>query len=126
MLATILSYAALIDTDLFKFIGRLHILALHLPIGILSLALFSSLLRFLRLRIFNDQAQLGLLLFGSVSALAAVLCGLALAQEESQMSELLIWHMYTGIGVLVTSVSALYAFKKSLASPQRWPSVKQA
>lgn len=97
---------AMTDSDWFKFGGRLHILLLHMPIGIISLAFFAACLRCCRLPVFDDRAQAVLLLLGSGSAMLAAACGLMLAQEAS-FNELLYWHMYTGIAVFALSLLSL-------------------
>ena len=106
--------AAMSDQAWFKFAGRFHIVLLHLPIGILGLAILSSILRLLRIRLFDDSAQLSILFIGSLSALAAVVCGLMLAQEDGDLSEDLLWHMYTGIAVFVTSVLSVWTFTAAI------------
>ena len=105
--------AGLSDEPWFIFIGRLHVVILHLPIGILGLAILTGLLRLLRLPLFDDRGQLVLLLLGSFSALLAVVLGIMFAQEES-MSELKYWHMYTGIAVFASSLTALLFFGRNV------------
>ncbi len=105
--------AAFTDAPTIKFLGRLHVLVLHFPIAILLLAFFSSFLRLCRIRLFDDKAQLGLLLFGSLSALVTVAFGLILAQEDDP-TDAIRWHMYTGIAAFATSLMALFTFKAGL------------
>jgi hypothetical protein len=65
------------------FLGRLHVLVLHLPLGILTLAVtLEILVRFRRFR-FLQSALAPTWIVGGISALATVALGLMHATEES-------------------------------------------
>jgi hypothetical protein len=65
------------------FLGRFHVLILHLPLGILTLAVaLEVLVRFRRFR-FLESALAPAWIAGAISALATVALGLMHATEES-------------------------------------------
>lgn len=87
------------SNDLVLFLGRLHPLLVHLPIGsLLLLGLLEVLGRFPR---FKDSAQGRQIILGFAagSAAAAAGCGWLLAQPGGFDSQLLYWHRLTGLGV---------------------------
>lgn len=95
--------------DLVRFLGRFHPLVLHLPIGIVSLALFLEILRILpKNRALGGAGSLVLGL-GAISAVVAVLAGFLLFQGSAAGSydaEILGRHLWGGIifasGMIVT------------------------
>jgi ABC-type transporter Mla maintaining outer membrane lipid asymmetry permease subunit MlaE len=65
------------------FLGRFHVLILHLPLGILTLAAtIEILIRFRRFR-FLESVVAPVWIAGAISALATVALGLMHATEES-------------------------------------------
>ena len=65
------------------FLGRFHVLILHLPLGILTLAVaLEILVRFRRFK-FLESALAPTWIAGAISALATVALGLMHATEES-------------------------------------------
>lgn len=93
-----------------EFIGHLHPLIVHLPIGILLFA-FALLLwqRFRRVDMAN-AIDLALLL-GSISAVAACVAGWFLAQSGEYDADLVFKHQWTGISTAVLGVLS-YFIKK--------------
>lgn len=96
-----------------EFIGHLHPLIVHLPIGILLFA-FALLLwqRFRRVDMAN-AIDLALLL-GSISAVAACVAGWFLAQSGEYDADLVFKHQWTGISTAV--LGFLSYFIKKLRS----------
>lgn len=90
-----------------EFIGHLHPLLVHLPIGIL---LFSFLLmliqQFQRVEL-KTAISLGFL-FGAISAVLACIAGWLLAQSGDYDSELVFKHQWTGISTAILSFSAYF------------------
>jgi uncharacterized membrane protein len=79
-----------------EFIGRLHPLIVHLPIGILLFA--CALLLFQRFRRVDMSAAISLsLLLGAITATAACVAGWFLAQSGEYEAELVAKHQWTGI-----------------------------
>ena len=87
--------------DLNLFLGRFHILLVHLPIGLLLLAvlmqLFSKRKRFEKL----DNAIAFALLLGSISATIAAFCGWLLANSGDYVDRTLFLHRWMGIGLAI-------------------------
>ena len=92
------------------FIGRLHPLIVHLPIGILLFAF--ALIVFQRFRKVEIEPIIGIaLLWGSLTAAAACVAGWLLAQSGEYDADLVFLHQWTGIATAVLGFSA-YFFKR--------------
>lgn len=87
--------------QLISFLGRLHPLVVHLPIGILLLAALLELLA--RVRGFHHvrAAVPATLWIGAVSACGAAVAGYWLSLEGGYDGAAIAWHMRLGIGVAV-------------------------
>lgn len=102
--------------DFLLFLGRFHVLVLHLPIGIVLLAItceFASRLpRFSK----ADAAASMLWMLGSITAVLTVILGLMHAGEGGFDAGDLGAHRLWGIGfaVLTIAVTALRGFAKDL------------
>ncbi len=93
-----------------EFIGRLHPLLVHLPIGILLLAIlfewlpirkpFKSIRRSIRF----------ILWIGFFSSLASGITGYLLSQSGEYDSQAVTWHQYSGIGLIFLSLT--YAWSR--------------
>lgn len=93
---------------LWQFLGRLHPMVVHFPIGLL---LFGAFLEFFTIGKFQSKLRPGinlLVLGGAVSVLIAAVFGLLLATNESMEGELLDLHRWLGIGSAVLSIAVLY------------------
>lgn len=89
------------------FLGRLHPVVLHLPIGILLAVGVLEVARAAK-RSERWDAAIGVLLaLGAASAVLAAAMGLFLSWEGGYDERLLFWHKWLGIGVAVLSVAAL-------------------
>lgn len=94
-----------------EFIGRFHPVLVHLPIGILLLALlFEAMSCRERWTTFRPAIPVVLLLGGTASAFAC-LTGWMLSRNGAYDSDLVNWHQWWGVGVAIVSLSA-YWFKK--------------
>jgi uncharacterized membrane protein len=101
----------LLQADLSLFIGRLHPLIVHLPIGFLLLAIIFYFLAFFeRFKPLKNAIQY-ILLFGAVSALMSVGVGLLLSSNGGYNVDVLGWHKWLAI-VLVIISFALWAWFK--------------
>tara|TARA_R110000868_G_scaffold266401_2_gene525530 strand:- start:11394 stop:13964 length:2571 start_codon:yes stop_codon:yes gene_type:complete len=97
---------------LWKFLGRLHPLAVHFPVSFLLLA---ALLELFTLKEFNHKLRPGinaLVWTGAIGALVAVVLGLLLANIEEYGGELLDIHQWTGIITAVLGVLLLFLLGK--------------
>ncbi|WP_114748041.1 PSD1 and planctomycete cytochrome C domain-containing protein [Pleomorphovibrio marinus] len=94
---------------LWKFLGRLHPLAVHFPV---SLLIFAALLELFTLTSFHSKLRPGinlLVLAGAASAIIAAILGLVLANAEDYGGSVLSLHQWTGIGTALLGIMALTA-----------------
>lgn len=90
-----------------EFIGRLHPLIVHLPIGILLFAFALILLQ--RVRRVDIESIIGFaLLLGSISAVAACMAGWILAQSGEYDADLVFKHQWTGIATAGLGLLAFF------------------
>ena len=92
--------------ELVLFLGRFHVLVVHLPIG--ALVLLGVLELLARGTRFKEAAQSrGLILgFAAAGSVVAALCGLTLSQADGYDPQLLAWHKWTGLAVAGASTLA--------------------
>lgn len=85
--------------DLALFLGHLHPVLVHLPIG--SLVLLGVLELLTTFQRFKDAAQSKRVILGFATAgsVAAATCGWLLSQSGGYDTELLYWHRLAGLGV---------------------------
>jgi YHS domain-containing protein/uncharacterized membrane protein len=107
-------------SDISLFLGRLHPLLVHLPIGlILLLVLLEMVGR--RPRFKNAYASVGFILALTVpEALVTVICGWLLSQAGGYQSQLLQWHKWTGIGTVAACALAGLLYSLELKKLYRW------
>jgi uncharacterized membrane protein len=88
-----------------QFLGRLHPLLVHLPIGMLFLAylleIFSRFDRFSQLK----PATTFALVFGGLSAIVSVITGWFLSQDGGYQASTLAWHKWLGISVALSVIA---------------------
>lgn len=90
-----------------EFIGRLHPLIVHLPIGILLFAF--ALILFQRFRRVEIEVVISFaLLLGSISAIAACVAGWILAQSGEYDADLVFKHQWTGIATAGLGLLAFF------------------
>lgn len=89
------------DGDIARFLGRFHMLVVHLPIGVLIAAAAMDCLAWWRRR--SDLAAAGVVLWrwGAVVAWLSVVLGLLLARDGGYDTQALGWHQWTGIACAV-------------------------
>ena len=91
------------------FIGRLHPLILHLPIGFLAIAFMMQLAKKEALK-----PAIGFTLkWGMIAAIISSASGYFLSQEGGYDENLLFWHKWLGIATAVLSAVIYYLFKTS-------------
>ena len=96
-----------------QFLGRLHILVLHLPIGFLVLAFLMELAA--RRTSPNLRQAVGFTLFwGMLSALVAAGLGYLLSLDGGYDESLLNWHRWLGFATAGLSVLLYFINKKNL------------
>ncbi len=89
------------------FLGRFHILIVHIPIGLLCIVFFLEILG--RTRWFPGWADntLPILWFGTLGAVSATIAGYLLMTGEQIEGHFMTRHMWTGFGVVVLSVFSI-------------------
>lgn len=100
-----------------QFFGKLHLLVLHLPIGILILAFLMELAA---RRTPSLRPAIGLALFwGMLAAVLAAVFGYLLSLEGGYEERLLNWHKWTGFATAGLSVGVYFLHKKSPGTAYR-------
>ena len=97
---------------LWQFLGRLHPLIVHFPVGLLCVAL---LLEVLDWRSTRKELRAGinvLLWLGAGSAVVAVALGLLLANQEDYGGDTLTYHQWSGIATMVLSLLTLALLRR--------------
>ena len=87
-----------------EFIGHLHPALVHLPIGILLIAVLLIFLSKKNKYNISYEVIKIVLLVGVFSALLSCVTGYLLSTEDDYEKPLVIWHMWLGIGVAVSSM----------------------
>ncbi|MGN6618120.1 MAG: c-type cytochrome domain-containing protein [Ilyomonas sp.] len=88
---------------MFYFLGRLHPALVHLPIGILLIALLLIWLSSKKYNISYEAIKI-VLLIGMLTAVLSCITGYALSMHDDYDKMLVSWHMWMGIGVAVASM----------------------
>lgn len=86
-----------------ELIGHFHPLLVHLPIGILLVALLMQWLSSKPKYASLKQAVPIVLLWGSITALISCITGYLLSISDDYDQSLVNWHMWLSIGVVLTS-----------------------
>src|SRR5690606_25357251 len=109
---------------LWQFLGRLHPLAVHFPVGLL---LFAAVLEFFTIKNFNSKFRPGINLLvyvGAFSAVLAAILGWVLATGEDYGGDTLAIHQWTGIATailcIVTFLLLLRVERKNLMNQVKW------
>lgn len=97
------SIIQMILLDIFSYLGRMHPLVVHLPIGFLVLAAIFDILTYKSKYAFLKPAVPLILLLGGISATIACVMGWLLSQTGDYDYLILRNHKYTGISVAVVS-----------------------
>ena len=100
-------------SDFIIFLGRIHPLVVHLPIGFLIIAIIAQFStrkpKFKALEPYIPYAW-GL---GAISAIFAVVFGYFLSLSGDYDTDTLFWHKWIGVGVLLFSIACYYTTKKA-------------
>jgi uncharacterized membrane protein len=102
---------------LWQFLGRLHPLLVHFPIGLLCVALVLELIDSRRKSTAMRDATGILTWIGAISAVAAVVFGLMLANAEESSGTILEIHRWAGIATMTLSLLAAISLR---AANRRW------
>lgn len=96
---------------MFDLIGRLHPLLVHLPIGILLLAILFELLPTKKKYRYLKRSIHPILLIGSGTAIFSCLTGYTLSQSGEYESDIVGWHQWMAISLTVYSLG--YAWMRT-------------
>lgn len=96
---------------MFDLIGRLHPLLVHLPIGILLLAIVFELLPTRKKYRYLKRSIHPILLIGSATAVFSCLTGYILSQSGEYESDMVGWHQWMGVSLTVYSLG--YAWMRT-------------
>lgn len=89
------------------FLGRFHLLVVHIPIGLLFVALVAEFCRAIGpLRSFSQNVT-PMLWFGALGAAAATILGFFFMVGEQEAGETMEWHFWSGLGVAALSFVVL-------------------
>ncbi len=106
-------FLSISDFWLWQFLGRLHPLMVHFPIGLLIVALILEIISWKK----KDQSfRSGIyivLVIGAVGAVLSCFFGLLLKNQNDYSDNTLTIHQWTGIATAVLALAALYFFKRS-------------
>jgi uncharacterized membrane protein len=105
---------------LWSFLGRLHPMIVHFPIGLLLVALLMEFIAWRR-KSTNFQSAIRVLVFaGAISAVATVVFGLLLFNNNDyEISDTLAVHQWTGIATMVLGIVTALAYWKLSARVQK-------
>lgn len=103
----------MIIESIFEFIGRFHPLFVHLPIGILLVALLFQLISRIEKYKKLHTAVPALMFFGAISAAFSCITGYLLSLSGEYDGSTLDWHMWMGMGVLVVAIILCIRLNKS-------------
>ena len=96
-----------------EFIGHFHVVFVHLPIGILLIALLLLWLRKNEKYKISHEAIKIILLMGVVFALLSCITGYILSTTDNYEKPLVDWHMWMGIGVAIVSMFLYMKFARN-------------
>ena len=103
-----------------EFIGHLHPVLVHLPIGILLVAcLFLWQARKDKYAHLQPAINV-ILLLGMISAIASCITGFVLSQTGDYDEEMVGWHQWMGISVAILSIVIYYFRRKSYLRKWQW------
>jgi uncharacterized membrane protein/mono/diheme cytochrome c family protein len=97
-----------------EFIGRFHPVVVHLPIGILLLAVIFHLLAYKEKFAMLQPAVKYSLLLGMLAAIASCISGFLLSQSGDYDEALVSKHQWFGIGLACVSVFTYFVIEKNL------------
>jgi len=112
------------EKNIITFFGRMHVLILHLPIGMLLGAFIVEVLGFFKRSKGYDIAAAWLFVLGAGAAAVAVTTGLMLENAEGTGSLTEQWHKWLGISVGVIALAG--AICKIMAVRKQWGGEQRA
>ncbi|OJY86476.1 MAG: hypothetical protein BGP14_20810 [Sphingobacteriales bacterium 44-15] len=102
---------------LWSFLGRLHPMIVHFPVGLLVFALVMEIIG-RKSQTYNAAIKL-LVYAGALSAIIAVAFGLLLSKTEEYGSNLLSMHQWTGIATMLFSIICAWSYRTGNRTAQK-------
>ena len=99
---------------LWEFIGRLHPLVVHFPIGLIVVAGLLELYASLRKKDALHQSTAPLIHIGAITALIAAIVGLLLANAGSYGGRVLDLHRWSGFVTALLSIATLILYRRAI------------
>jgi uncharacterized membrane protein len=116
-------YATMILLDVFTFLGRMHPLVVHLPIGFILLGIVFHALAYHRKYAYLDQAVSFIFMLGFVSAVTASVLGYMLSLNGDYGGEVFDNHRVSGIALTLMAGFVYWMttghFRKRISFPRR-------
>lgn len=103
---------------LWQFLGRLHPLMVHFPVGLLVVALILEVYSWKKKDPTIHSGLYLVLLIGTLTAITSCVFGLLLKDQDEYTSNTLAIHQWTGIATAIFSICTLYLFRLSDNRPQ--------
>ena len=97
---------------LWSFLGRLHPMVVHFPVGLLYIALFIEFIAWKRNSLQLRSSVPILILTGAISSVVAVVLGLLLSNTETYGSNVLQVHQWSGIATMILACTTYYLYLK--------------
>lgn len=99
---------------LWQFLGRLHPLVVHFPIGLLIVALFLEVIAIRKKSNELRPAISILLVTGAACAVLSVAFGWLLEEQESYSGDVLVLHKWTGIATAVLAIATAFVHGRAV------------
>ncbi|MDN3659231.1 DUF1549 domain-containing protein [Ferruginibacter paludis] len=97
---------------LWSFLGRLHPMIVHFPVGLLYIALFFEFISWKRASLQLRNGVPLLIATGAISSVIAVVLGLLLSNTETYGSNVLQVHQWSGIATMILACATYYLYLK--------------
>jgi uncharacterized membrane protein len=101
-----------------EFLGRFHPLLVHLPIGILLIAIVFRFMAWRNPGLLLDKAVTVSVAIGSVAAILSCITGYLLSQSADYDQTIVWWHQWLGIAVAVISLGWWFQLRRQ--TPSHW------
>jgi uncharacterized membrane protein len=101
------------DYGIVSFIGKFHPLLVHLPIGMLMIAILFGFMSLKENYSYLKGANHIVLFLAAVSATLSAFTGWILSQSGGYANELIAWHQWMGIGLVVISWVAFFVHSRN-------------
>src|SRR5688572_2753265 len=99
-----------------EFLGRFHPLLVHLPIGILLIAIVFRFMAWRNPGLLLDKAVTVSVAIGSVAAILSCITGYLLSQSADYDQAIVWWHQWLGIAVAVISLGWWFQLRRQTSS----------